>query len=61
MEGLPGKSTKAFSGVVDMLSLDREVGYTSVYLYQIDLTVYLKIKHFTEHKIDLMYLIFLKM
>ena len=44
MEGLPEKGTREFSGVVDMLSLDGYVGYTSVYLYQIDLTICLKIK-----------------
>lgn len=34
-----GRGTRKFSGVMDMLSLDRGVGYTRAYFYQIDLNV----------------------
>lgn len=56
MEGLPETGTREFPGVADMLSLNGYVGYTSVRLYQIDLTICLK----TKISLNVKYISFLK-
>lgn len=43
-EGLPGKEHRGiFWSGRHVLSLDRDVRYTNAYLYQIDLTIYLRL------------------